>query len=77
MSKQKMQIVVLGAGYAGMMAAIRLAGKTKQQQVAVTLVNAAAHFVERPRLYETATGRPPRPRPLVEMLKGMGFVIPL
>ena len=70
--KQK-QIVILGAGYAGMMAAIRLSGKVKRQNVELTLINAAEHFVERPRLHEVATGHPPQKRPLADMLAGTGI----
>ena len=40
MSGQKTQIVVIGAGYAGLLATLRLAGKTRRQNVALTLVNA-------------------------------------
>ena len=63
-------MVILGTGYAGMMTAIRLAGKTKKHKVRVTLINAAAHFSERPRLHEVATGNPPRLRPIAQMLEG-------
>jgi NADH dehydrogenase FAD-containing subunit len=70
---EKKQIVILGAGYAGVMTAVRLAGKTKRmKQVAITLVNGSDHFNERPRLHEIATGKRPPPRPLVEMLTGTG-----
>lgn len=70
MTDKQTQVVVLGAGYAGVMAAVRLAGKTKKQNVSVTLINAADHFTERPRLHETATGRPPRQHPLADFLRG-------
>lgn len=46
-------IVVLGAGYAGLVAATRLAC----QGVPVTLVNASPRFVERPRLHQVAAGQ--------------------
>lgn len=36
----------------------------------MTLINAAAHFSERPRLHEVATGNPPRLRPIAQMLEG-------
>ena len=73
MAEKQRQIVILGAGYAGMMAALRLSGKTKKQDVEITLVNAAGHFVERPRLHEVATGHPPQKRPLADMLAGTGI----
>lgn len=64
----KQQIVVLGAGYAGVLCALRLA----RTRARVTLVNAAPHFVERIRLHELATGRAPRPRALAELVAGTG-----
>lgn len=74
MSEREIQVVVLGAGYAGLMAAIRLAGKNKKRPVQVTLINAGDHFVERPRLHETATGNAPRMKPLADLIAGTGIV---
>ena len=62
------QIVVLGAGYGGLLAAIRLAGKSRR--AAVTLVNQSDVFVERPRLHQYAANQPVRRRKLVDMLDG-------
>lgn len=70
MKNKQIQVVVIGAGYAGLMTAIRLAGKTEKYQVKVTLVNAAATFTERPRLHEVATGNSTPLRPLAAMLEG-------
>ena len=71
MTARKVHIVILGAGYAGMMTAVRLAGKTRRRKdVTITVVNGSDHFMERPRLHEIATGKQPEPRPLAEMLKG-------
>lgn len=64
----KQEIVVLGAGYAGVLCALRLA----RTNARVTLVNAAPHFVERIRLHELATGRAPRPRALADLVAGTG-----
>lgn len=47
-------VVVIGGGYAGVMAANRL---TQRADVAVTLVNPRASFVERVRLHQVAGGR--------------------
>lgn len=69
---QKTQIVILGAGYAGMMAAVRLAGKTRRMPVEITLVNASAHFVERVRLHQLATGQRLRQHPIERLLRGTG-----
>ncbi|MBV7334897.1 FAD-dependent oxidoreductase [Chloroflexi bacterium TSY] len=63
-------IVILGGGYAGIMAALRLAGKTKRQSTTVTLVNALEHFVERPRLHEQAAGTTLQSKAISHMLRG-------
>ncbi|WP_372662370.1 NAD(P)/FAD-dependent oxidoreductase [Amycolatopsis kentuckyensis] len=47
------EVVVIGGGYAGVMAANRL---TRRAGVAVTLVNPRPHFVERIRLHQLAAG---------------------
>ncbi|TQL69024.1 NADH dehydrogenase FAD-containing subunit [Nocardioides albertanoniae] len=52
MNKQD-HVVVVGGGYAGVMAANRL---TKRDDIAITLVNARDHFVERIRLHQLAAG---------------------
>lgn len=55
------QIVVLGGGYAGMMMALRLAGKLrragKSHTAQITLISATDHFVERIRLHQLAAGQ--------------------
>src|SRR5258707_14216650 len=71
MSERK-RIVVIGAGYAGMLATIRLAGKTRHQNAAITLVNASDVFVERVRLHEMAANRPVKQQRISDMLKGTG-----
>jgi NADH dehydrogenase FAD-containing subunit len=48
------RVVIIGAGYAGVMAANRLAGS--KQDLQVTVINPAAEFVERIRLHEVAGG---------------------
>ncbi len=45
-------VVILGAGYAGLMCALRLAGQTKRSGLRTALVNREAHFTERLRLHE-------------------------
>ncbi|MGW6172854.1 NAD(P)/FAD-dependent oxidoreductase [Arthrobacter sp. NPDC055138] len=53
----RQRIVVIGAGYAGVMAANRLAGsKELTGQIGVTVINPAAAFVERIRLHQVAAG---------------------
>ncbi|WP_405776653.1 NAD(P)/FAD-dependent oxidoreductase [Streptomyces sp. NBC_00859] len=65
-------IVVLGAGYAGLAAAKRTAGRLRRAGTRVTLVNASDHFVERVRLHQTATGQSLPERPLRRLLAGTG-----
>ncbi|MEW2429212.1 FAD-dependent oxidoreductase [Micromonospora sp. NPDC047644] len=68
----KHRIVVLGAGYAGAMAAGRLAKRLHPDDTEITLVNADADFVERVRLHQLATGQDLAPRPLSEVYAGTG-----
>jgi NADH dehydrogenase len=52
------RIVVLGAGYAGLTAAVSLAARTKRRtDVHITVVNAEERFTERLRLHQTASGQ--------------------
>ena len=48
------RVLILGAGYAGVMAANRLAGRSPAARV--TVVNPAADFIERIRLHQVAAG---------------------
>ncbi|MEU4659883.1 FAD-dependent oxidoreductase, partial [Streptomyces sp. NPDC023723] len=66
------RIIVLGAGYAGAIAAGRLAKRLHRDDVTITLVNAEPDFVERVRLHQLAAGQDLRPRPLSEMFAGTG-----
>jgi NADH:ubiquinone reductase (H+-translocating) len=47
MAEQQTQVVVIGAGYAGLLATVRLAGKLRRQPVRITPVKASDVFVER------------------------------
>ncbi|WP_432028493.1 NAD(P)/FAD-dependent oxidoreductase [Streptomyces sp. 1222.5] len=71
------RIVVLGAGYAGAIAAGRLAKRLHREDVAITLVNAEPDFVERVRMHQLATGQELRPRPFDEMFAGTGVELRL
>ncbi|MBT2443466.1 FAD-dependent oxidoreductase [Streptomyces sp. ISL-36] len=62
------RVLVLGAGYAGLIAALRLAPHAR-----VTLVDPADHFTERVRLHERAAGRPDVTHPLSLFLHGTGI----
>ncbi|MCS7479421.1 NAD(P)/FAD-dependent oxidoreductase [Umezawaea endophytica] len=67
------RIVVLGAGYAGMVATVSLAARTKRRgDVRITLVNAAERFTERLRLHQTASGQRTREVRIPDVLEGTG-----
>ncbi|WP_275560696.1 FAD-dependent oxidoreductase [Streptomyces sp. 5-6(2022)] len=66
---EKQQVLVLGAGYAGLMAALRLAPHTR-----VTLVDPSPAFTERVRLHERAAGRPDITHPLDALTRRAGVV---
>ncbi len=71
--KKRTKVVILGGGYAGTLAALRLAGKTKGQPVDLYLVNGQDHFVERIRHHELASGKPPAPVPFTKLLRNRGI----
>ncbi|MEV4184614.1 FAD-dependent oxidoreductase [Streptosporangium canum] len=66
------RIIVLGAGYAGAIAAGRLARRLRREEVAITLVNAEPDFVERVRMHQLAAGQGLKSRPFSEMFAGTG-----
>jgi NADH dehydrogenase FAD-containing subunit len=65
--QQNHHIVVLGAGYGGLLSAIRLSGKTEAR---ITLINNSPVFVERVRLHQVASGQVLPSRPLEKLLRG-------
>ncbi|MEU7878331.1 NAD(P)/FAD-dependent oxidoreductase [Microbispora bryophytorum] len=67
------RVVILGAGYAGLSAAIQLACRAKpSENVRVTLVNAQERFTERLRLHMAASGQPLAELSIPELLEGTG-----
>ncbi|NDZ69007.1 NAD(P)/FAD-dependent oxidoreductase [Streptomyces cyaneofuscatus] len=66
------RIIVIGAGYAGAIAAGRLARRLRREDVAITLVNPEPDFVERVRMHQLAVGQELGPRPFAEMFAGTG-----
>ena len=67
------RVVILGAGYAGMAAAVQLAARAKRRDdVDVTLVNAQERFTERMRLHMAATGQQLADLSIPELLAGTG-----
>lgn len=67
-------VVVLGAGYAGVLAALRIAGRAPRG-TRVTLASASPWFVERIRNHETAAGSPSRRHPLERLVRGTGIEV--
>ncbi len=65
------RILILGAGYAGVLAALRLAGKAPQAQI--MLVNPSPYFVERIRLHQFLAHQPLAKHPLDTLLRGTGI----
>src|SRR5258708_24059820 len=63
------RILVIGAGYAGLLFTIRLAGKVASQHVQIALVNESDTFSERPRLPQFATNQEVEWRSLPQMLR--------
>lgn len=67
------EVLVLGAGYAGLSAAIQLAARTRKRgNLRVTLVNPYETFTERLRLHLTATGQETAELNIPELLAGTG-----
>ncbi|MYU07583.1 FAD-dependent oxidoreductase [Streptomyces sp. SID8366] len=71
------RVIVLGAGYTGAIAAGRLARRLRREDVALTLVNAEADFVERVRMHQLAAGQELPARPLAAMFTGTGVTLKL
>ncbi|GAA2701526.1 NAD(P)/FAD-dependent oxidoreductase [Actinoplanes palleronii] len=71
MTREAKRIVVLGAGYAGMLTVTSLAGRTRRRDdVSITVVNAGERFTERLRLHQVATGQHLAELNLPELLAG-------
>ncbi|AYF76192.1 FAD-dependent oxidoreductase [Nocardia yunnanensis] len=68
------RIVVLGAGYTGMMAAVRLARRTRKMDVRITLVNPSERFTERLRMHQIAAGQQLADYRIPAILAGSGVV---
>lgn len=71
------RIIVLGAGYAGAIAAGRLAKRLHREDVSIRVVNAEPDFVERVRMHQLAVGQDLTPRPFDRMFAGTGVELKL
>ncbi|WP_239129498.1 NAD(P)/FAD-dependent oxidoreductase [Sinosporangium siamense] len=67
---KQQHIVVIGAGYAGLTAALRLDRRHR-----ITLINAEKEFTQRIRLHEYVAGRPSVTVPLTELTRGTGITV--
>lgn len=71
-TNQTHEIVILGAGYTGMLAAAGLAQRTRRQPVRITLVNPSARFTERLRMHQIAAGQELANHNIPDILEGSG-----
>lgn len=71
-NNDQQRVVVVGAGYAGMTAALRLGKRARKRGASVTLVNGAGEFVERIRLHQAGSGQTLKQRPIAALLRGTG-----
>lgn len=69
MTQPSTRILVIGAGIAGLLFTLRLAGKAARESVQITLVDESDTFTERPRLHEFATRQPVLWRSLPQILR--------
>jgi NADH dehydrogenase FAD-containing subunit len=72
MKTDRQHIVVLGAGYTGMLCAIRLARRTRGLGARITLVNPSARFTERLRMHQVAAGQELADHRITALLDGTG-----
>lgn len=66
------EIIVLGAGYTGLIATARLARYTRRLHTRITLVNPSARFVERLRMHQVAAGQELTEYQIPDLLAGTG-----
>lgn len=66
-------ILILGAGYGGLLTALRLQPQIKKGNARVTLFNGSDTFVERIRLHQTAVGQSRKLINIPDFLRGTGI----
>src|SRR5207302_2547636 len=69
MTQPSTRILVLGAGIAGLLFTLRLAGKVAREPVQITLIDELDTFTIRPRLHEFATHQRVFSRLFLEILR--------
>src|SRR2546428_9587557 len=69
MTQPSTRILVLGAGIAGLLFTLRLAGKVARESVQITLVDESDTFTVRPGLHEFATNQRIFSRPFPQILR--------
>ena len=72
-TKTHHHIVVLGAGYTGMMCALGVAHRTRRHGGRVTLVNPSPRFTERLRMHQIATGQQLADFQIPDVVRGTGI----
>lgn len=65
----KKQVVILGAGYAGLLTTVRFAGQVNTDEVEITLVNASDTFAERVRMHQIAGNQKVRQHGIEDVLR--------
>jgi NADH dehydrogenase FAD-containing subunit len=66
------RVLVLGAGYTGLMCAIRTARRGRRHGARVTIVNPSSRFTERLRMHQIATGQELADHRITDLLDGTG-----
>ncbi|MFE9582993.1 NAD(P)/FAD-dependent oxidoreductase [Nocardia sp. NPDC006044] len=66
------RIVILGAGYTGLLTAARLARRTRKLSARITLVNPSPRFTERLRMHQIAAGQELADHRIADILTGTG-----
>ncbi len=72
MTNSNKRVLVIGAGYAGLLATMRLVGKLRGTNTSISLVNATDTFVERLRLHQFAANQTEFHRSIPNLLQGTG-----
>jgi NADH dehydrogenase FAD-containing subunit len=73
-TRDEQRIVVLGAGYTGMMAALGVARRTcRRDGITITLVNPSPRFTERLRMHQMASGQQLADFQIPDVLAGTGI----